>query len=135
MNVAPGESDSSERSSLTKLTRATIEALWVHSEAPWEVAVNVPPMEAFVPDTRICLLVVDWLSHTSCQNDTRATCMSYTHLRKDGAVRAVQRELFEERGCCQVVQSLREVRKVRPQPAQLGKRASGCREAQMDMCT
>ena len=60
VNLACGSPNTSELLSLTKFMRAMIGALYVDRKAPVEVAVNVPSMEAFTPDTEMNLLVTDY---------------------------------------------------------------------------
>ena len=66
VNVACGGFDSL---SLTKFMRAMMGASRVHMEAPLEVE-NVPPIEAFTPNTEIDLVVTDYRWHASRQQGT-----------------------------------------------------------------
>ena len=50
--------------------RAMMGASRVHKEAPFKVEVNVPPIEAFTPNTEIDLLVTDYHWYGSRQHGT-----------------------------------------------------------------
>lgn len=76
VNVAWCSFDTSELFSLTKFMRAMMGASCVHREAPVEVAVNVPSIEAFTPDTEINLLVTDYHWDTSYQR----SMLSHVHV-------------------------------------------------------
>ena len=67
VSVACGGFDTSELLSLTKFMRAMMGASRVHREA-LEVEVNIPPMEAFTPNTEIDLLVTDYRCFPSARH-------------------------------------------------------------------